>query len=56
MGFVAGLIALVCSIITIAVAWIFFRPVLGIILLVIAGALLGLLIKKLVAAKAAKAA
>ena len=56
MGFVAGLIALVCSIITIAVAWIFFRPVLGIILLVIAGTLLGLLIKKMVAAKAAKAA
>ena len=56
MGFVAGLIALVCSIITIAVAWIFFRPVLGITLLVIAGTLLGLLIKKLVAAKAAKAA
>ena len=53
MGFVAGLIALVCSLITIAVAWIFFRPVLGIILLVIAGALIGLLIKKMVAAKAA---
>ena len=56
MGFVAGLIAFVCSIITIAVAWIFFRPVLGITLLVIAGALIGLLIKKLLAAKAAKAA
>ena len=56
MGLVSGLIALVCSFITIAVAWIFFRPVLGIILLVIAGALLGLLIKKLVASKAAKAA
>ena len=55
-GFVAGLIALVCSLITIAVAWIFFRPVLGIILLVIAGALVGLLIKKQMAAKAAKAA
>ena len=55
-GFVAGLIALVCSLITIAVAWIFFRPVLGIILLVIAGALIGLLIKKQMAAKAAKAA
>ena len=45
MGFVAGVIALICSIITIAVAWRFFRPVLAIILLVIAGALLGLLIK-----------
>jgi hypothetical protein len=56
MGFVAGVIALICAVSTIAVAWIFFRPVLGIILLVIAGALLGLLIKKLVAAKAAKAA
>ena len=56
MGFVAGVIALVCSLITIAVAWIFFRPVLGIILLVIAGALIGLLIKKQMAAKAAKAA
>ena len=56
MGFVAGVIALVCSLITIAVAWIFFRPVLGIILLVIAGTLLGLLIKKLVSSKTAKAA
>ena len=56
MGFVAGVIALICSIITIAVSWIFFRPVLGIILLVIAGTLIGLLIKKMVAAKAAKAA
>ena len=56
MGFVAGLIALVCSLITIAVAWIFFRPWLGIILLVIAGALIALLIKKRAAAKAAKAA
>ena len=56
MGFVAGVIAFVCAIITIAVAWIFFRPVLGIILLVIAGALIGLLVKKLMAAKAAKAA
>ena len=45
-----------CSLITIAVAWIFFRPVLGILLLVAAGALIGLLIKKRMAVKAAKAA
>ena len=55
-GLVAGLISLVCSLITIAVAWIFFRPVLGILLLVAAGALIGLLIKKRMAVKAAKAA
>ena len=55
-GLVAGLISLVCSLITIAVAWIFFRPVLGILLLVAAGALIGLLVKKRMAARAAKAA
>ena len=37
-------------------AWIFFRPVIGILLLVAAGALIGLLIKKRMAAKAARAA
>jgi len=55
-GLVSGLLSLVCSLSTIAVAWIFFRPVLGIILLVIAGALVGLLAKKLLAARAARAA
>ena len=36
-GFVAGMIALVCALVTIAVAWIFYRPVLGVILLAAAG-------------------
>ena len=37
-GLVAGVVALVCSLVTIAVAWIFYRPVLGVLLLVAAGA------------------
>lgn len=38
-GFVAGTVALVCALVTIAVAWIFYRPILGILLLAAAGAL-----------------
>jgi hypothetical protein len=45
-GFVAGVISFVCAIVTIAVAWIFYRPVMGILLLVAAGALVFWLIKK----------
>ena len=37
-GLVAGVVPLVCSLVTIAVAWIFYRPVLGVLLLVAAGA------------------
>jgi hypothetical protein len=42
-GFVILVIALTLSLITIAIAWIFYRPILGITLLVIAAALLYLL-------------
>ncbi len=52
-GLVAGIISLVCALVTIAIAWIFFRPILGIILLAAAGSLVGLLIKKRIAAKKA---
>lgn len=45
-GLVAGVIAFVCALITIAVAWLFYRPVMGIILLVCAGALAFWLVKK----------
>ena len=45
-GLVAFLIALPCWLIVIAIAWIFYRPVLGIILLIAAGALVFYLIKR----------
>ncbi len=44
-GLVAGVVAFVCSLVTIAIAWIFYRPVLGILLLVAAGALVFWLIR-----------
>ena len=53
-GILAFLIATPVALVTIAVAWLFYRPILGIILLVLAGGLLYLLIKKRAAAKAAK--
>ena len=57
---VSWLIALPCTLITIAIAWLFYRPVVGIILLVIAGAGIVLLLKnirkKKTAAQAAKPA
>jgi hypothetical protein len=56
MGIVAGLVALVCSLVTIAIAWLFYRPILGGILLAVAGFLVWKLIQKRKAAKAAKAA
>jgi len=56
MGLVAGLIALICALVTIAIAWVVYRPVLGIGLLVVAGVLVGMLVMKRKAAKAAKAA
>ena len=45
-GLVAGVVAFVCALVTIAVAWIFYRPVLAVLLLVAAGALLFLVWKK----------
>lgn len=56
MGLVAGLIALICALVTIAIAWLFYRPVLGIILLAVAGFFGWKLFQKRRAAKAAKAA
>lgn len=55
-GFVAGVIALVCGLTTIAIAWIFYRPVLAIILLAAVAGLIFLLMKKRAARKAAAAA
>ena len=51
-GLVAGIVALVCSLVTIAIAWIFYRPVLAIILLAIAAGGIFLLWKKRQAKKA----
>ena len=56
MGLVAGLLALVCALVTIAIAWLFYRPILGVILLAVAGFFIWKLIQKRKAAKAAKAA
>ena len=46
INLVAGVLAIVWTLVVIAVAWLFYRPVLGIILLVIAGALIWFLGKK----------
>ena len=54
-GLVAGLVAFICAVVTIAVAWLFYRPVIGGILLVLAGAAIWMIIQKRKAAKAAKA-
>ena len=45
-GIVAGLVALVCSLVTIAIAWLFYRPVIGCILLAVAGFFLWKLYQK----------
>ena len=55
MGLVAGLLALICALVTIAIAWLFYRPILGGILLAVAGFFIWKLIQKRKAAKAAKA-
>lgn len=55
-GLVAGLVALFFSLVTIAVAWIFYRPVVAAILLAGAGFLVWKLIAKCRKAKAANAA
>jgi hypothetical protein len=52
-GIVAFLLAAPLSLITIAVAWIFYRPLIGIPLLIVAAIGIALLIKKLVAQKKA---
>ncbi|MGB5686558.1 MAG: TMEM43 family protein [Candidatus Electrothrix sp.] len=54
-GFMAFLLAGVLSLITIAVAWIVFRPLLGIILLAVAVGLIVLIGSKIKAGKASKA-
>ena len=54
-GLVAGIVALVCSLVTIAIAWIFYRPVLAIFLLILAAGGIYLLWKKRQAKKAAVA-
>jgi hypothetical protein len=53
---VAGVVAGVCAVVTIAVAWIAYRPVLGVLLLAVAVALIVLFMKKAAAAKAGAAA
>jgi hypothetical protein len=55
-GILAFLIATPVALVTVAIAWLFYRPILGIILLAAAVGLVVLLIKKKAAAKAAKAA
>ena len=54
-GFVAFIIAAICSLVTIAVAWIAYRPILAISLLVLAGGCLYLFISKKKAAVSAEA-
>lgn len=46
VNLVAGVLALVWSLVVIAIAWLFYRPVLGILLLAVAGALIWFLGKK----------
>ena len=55
-GFVAGIIAIVCSLVTIAIAWIFYRPVMAVILIAVAAFFVWKLVMRRNAAKAAKAA
>ena len=52
-GLLSFLIALPCSLVTIAIAWIVYRPVLGIILLVIAVGAIVMLFKNRKSAPAA---
>lgn len=51
LGIAAGAVALVFALVTAAIAWIFYRPVLAIALLVLAGAGVFFLLKKRTAAK-----
>ena len=52
LGLVAGVIALVCALVTCAIAWMFYRPVLGVTLLVLAAAGVLFLWRKRTAIKA----
>ena len=52
LGLVAGVIALVCALVTCAIAWVIYRPLLGIVLLVLAGAGIWFLWRKRAALKA----
>lgn len=45
-GFVAGAVSFACALVTVAIAWIFYRPVLGIALLAIAGLVAWMLWKR----------
>ena len=56
LGIVAFIVALACALTTIAVAWIFYRPILGCVLLAAAGLLVWKLAQKRRAARAAGAA
>ena len=56
LGFVAFVVAAPCALITIAIAWLFYRPVMAIILLAIAGGIVYLFIKKRNEKRAATAA
>lgn len=53
-GLVAGVVSFVCSLVTIAVAWIFYRPVLAVVLLAIAGASVYFVWKRRAASKSAE--
>ena len=55
-GLVAGVIALVCALVTIGIAWLFYRPVLGVALIAASVALVWWLRGKRAAKKAAAAA
>ena len=55
-GIVAGLLALVFALVTIAIAWLFYRPILAIVLLAVAGFFIWKLCQKRKAAKAANVA
>jgi len=52
LGLVAGVVAFVCALVTIAVAWLFYRPILAIVLLALAGTGVWFLWKKRTAIKA----
>ena len=51
-GFVAGIVAIVCTLVTIAVSWLFYRPVMAVVLLAVAG----FFVWKLIARRGAKKA
>ena len=55
-GLVAGLLSFVCTLVTIAIAWLFYRPVIAIILIALAAGGIWLLIQKKKAKQAAASA